>query len=148
MTLRGFAFLASALATTSNAAVYAGNPKLTVYADHTVASLTGGTAEVDRIVLHDCDGSTWTDHTDVSFDPSVGATWDIPAGDWCSVVVRWADSVVLDGVYAGSTFQLTYDEIGTQLSLDPAPGSTALTPYEVTSGSQPPGHPRLYSSVD
>ena len=131
----------------ANAAVYAGNPGVEITLVHTDETITGGTAEIDRIVLLACDGTKWTDPTDVSLDPTTGATWQIPAGDWCGVSVWWSEDVVLTGTSADGFFELTYNQPKTQVSLDPSPASTPLTPYQTTSGTQPAGHPKLVVTI-
>ncbi len=129
----------------AHAYIFIGNPGTTISVDP-AGGLTEAEATVDAIRVHKCGGGYTTFDIDETVDLIAGITIDIQPGDLCGVSVDWGSDVT----FGTDAWSGTYDEPYTSVTLDGSPStvSTALTPFEVTSGTFSGSPPRLVVTVE
>lgn len=131
------------MTTSAEAAVYGGNPHLTIIADRPEADMTDGEVVLNTVRLHFCAGGVASWAPQISIDPVQGWTMAVPAGDLCELELVWGSEMTLEG----DGYIIEYDETITTIELVGTTQAVDLTPFVVVDGAVYGGNPHLTATI-
>jgi hypothetical protein len=134
------------LSTAAHAAIYAGNPEMTIKVDRAAHDFATGDVELWKFVVHSCGGGALTYYVNDAIDPVAGWVTHIQGGDLCGITLYWNSSMLIDG--SGGAFTIAYTHATTEVSIGATIPSVALSPVQVISGSYSGGSPALWLKLD
>lgn len=138
------AFLfAVAVAPSADAAVYVGNPTMDLRVDRPAHDFVSGDAWPIAVRLGYCGGGSVDIAVDTAVDPVDGFSIAFDAGDWCTATVLWADDVTI----TGPSYTLLVEHASTTVNLVGSEQYTAMTPFQVLTGTYGGYAPRLVVTV-
>jgi hypothetical protein len=127
-----FLLAALAFSTTASAGIYTGNPNVNFQATRADMDFIAGTADVQFVRIHNCDGSHDDYDVVATVDPVLGFDVTVSGGDLCAAEVFWGSNVYI----TGKSFTLKAAPGSTVVDLAPL-NDADLTPFAVVAGSMP-----------
>lgn len=128
----------------ADAAIYVGNPNISVKVDRPAHDFVSGFADLHTIRVNYCGGGYSTYTIDDSFDPVDGWSSTISGGDICSIVLSWNDAIEIDG----PSYIIEHSLSTTTFSVGASIPPVGLTPITTIQGSYSGNLPLMYISLN
>ncbi len=126
-----FLLAALTVSSTASAGIYTGTPIINFQASRMDMDFIAGTAEIEFVRIHSCNGGYDDYAVGTTEDPVEGFSITVDGGDLCDAEVFWDSSVYI----TGKSFTLKAAPSSTLVTLDSA--GADLTPFALVAGSMP-----------